>query len=126
MNAELLELETLGPLKQVSAGETTVHQESWVVFSKVPLPDNREEEGLLHAMEPYKKHCDKGIPGSGLYGTSAQVKREPTSVFPAPRYANVPTRIAAQLVAAACTNSHPSLPQDTFRVLPALREPLRR
>jgi hypothetical protein len=54
-NAELLELETLGPLKQVSAGETIVHQESWVVFSKVLLPDSREEEGLWHAMEPYKK-----------------------------------------------------------------------
>jgi hypothetical protein len=54
-NAELLELETLGPLKQVSAGETIVHQELWVVFSKVLLPDSREEEGLLHAMEPYKK-----------------------------------------------------------------------
>jgi hypothetical protein len=54
-NAELLELETLGPLKQISAGETIVHQESWVVFSKVLLPDNQEEEGLLHAIEPYKK-----------------------------------------------------------------------
>ena len=29
----------------------------------------------------------------------------------------------AQLAAAVCTGSHPSLPQDTFRVLPAKREP---
>jgi hypothetical protein len=45
----------MGSLKQISAGETIVHQESWVVFSKVLLPGSREEEGLLHAMEPYKK-----------------------------------------------------------------------
>ena len=54
-NAEILELETLGPLKRISAGETIVHQESWVVFSKVLVPDSLEEEGLLHALEPYKK-----------------------------------------------------------------------
>ena len=54
-NGELLELETLGPLKRISAGETIVHQESWVVFSKVFLPDMQEEEELLQAMEPYQK-----------------------------------------------------------------------
>jgi hypothetical protein len=54
-NAELLELETLGPLKRISAGETIVHQESWVVFSKVLIPDVQEETELLQAMEPYKK-----------------------------------------------------------------------
>ena len=54
-NPELLELETLGPLKRISPGETIVHQESWVVFSKVLLPDRQEEEELLHALEPYKK-----------------------------------------------------------------------
>jgi hypothetical protein len=54
-NADLLELETLGPLKRISAGETIVHQESWAVFSKVLLPDGREEEELLQAIEPYKK-----------------------------------------------------------------------
>jgi len=54
-NAELLELETFGPLKPVSADETIVHQESWVVFSNVVVPDVREEEQLLHAIEQYKK-----------------------------------------------------------------------
>jgi hypothetical protein len=55
-NSEILELETLGPLKRLSAGQTIVHKESWVVFSKVLMPDMLEEEGLLRAMEPYKKH----------------------------------------------------------------------
>ncbi len=54
-NAELLELETLGPLERISAGETIVHQESWVVFSKVLIPDVQEETELWHAMEPYRK-----------------------------------------------------------------------
>jgi hypothetical protein len=54
-NGELLELETLGPLKRISAGETIVHQESWVVFSKALMPEEQKEEGLLQAMEPYRK-----------------------------------------------------------------------
>jgi hypothetical protein len=54
-NSELLELETFGPLKRISSGETIVHKESWVVFSKVRVPDLQEEEALLHAMEQYKK-----------------------------------------------------------------------
>jgi hypothetical protein len=54
-NSELLELETCGPLKRISSGETIVHKESWVVFSKVRVPDLQEEEALLHAMEQYKK-----------------------------------------------------------------------
>lgn len=54
-NAEFLELETLGPLKRLCAGETIIHRESWVVFSKVWPPDLEEEERLLQAIEPYKK-----------------------------------------------------------------------
>jgi hypothetical protein len=54
-NSELLELETCGPLKRISSGETIVHKESWVVFSKFLMPDLQEEEEILHAMEQYKK-----------------------------------------------------------------------
>jgi hypothetical protein len=54
-NSEFLELETLGPLTRISAAETIVHQESWVVFSNVIACDRQEEELFLHAMEPYKK-----------------------------------------------------------------------
>ena len=38
-NTEFLELETLGPLKRIAAGATLVHDESWVVFSDVSLPE---------------------------------------------------------------------------------------
>ena len=54
-NPEFLELETLGPLKQLSEGETLVHNESWVVFSGVHLPDVEQGEAFLEAMEPYRK-----------------------------------------------------------------------
>ncbi len=53
-NAEFLELETLGPLKRLSAGETIVHKESWVVISKVRLPDIQEEDRFWQAIGPYK------------------------------------------------------------------------
>jgi hypothetical protein len=53
-NSEFLELETLGALKRISAGETLVHTESWVVFSGVTLPDPEDEEALLKALEPYR------------------------------------------------------------------------
>ncbi len=54
-NSEFLELETLGPLKRISGGETIVHKETWVVFPKVLLADVQEEEGFLHEMEQYKR-----------------------------------------------------------------------
>jgi hypothetical protein len=52
-NSEFLELETLGPLKRMSAGETAVHKESWAVFSKVAEPDVGDEEAFLAVMELY-------------------------------------------------------------------------
>ena len=54
-NAEFLELETLGPLKRIAAGETLVHNELWVVFSEVHLPDVKNDEAFLKALEPYKR-----------------------------------------------------------------------
>ncbi len=54
-NAEFLELETLGPLKRISSGETLVHNESWVVFSGVHLPELKNDEAFLKALEPYRK-----------------------------------------------------------------------
>jgi hypothetical protein len=53
-NAEFLELETLGPLKRISDGQTLVHNESWVVFSKVYLPEVKDDEAFLKALEPYR------------------------------------------------------------------------
>jgi hypothetical protein len=52
-NAELLELETLGPLKQLAPGETLLHNESWVVFSNVVAPGLDDEEAFLEWVKPY-------------------------------------------------------------------------
>jgi hypothetical protein len=52
-NHEILELESLGPLKKVLPGETVSHVESWAVFSGVSLPDTPDEEVLLGALETY-------------------------------------------------------------------------
>jgi hypothetical protein len=54
-NAEFLELETLGPLQTISAGETIAHTESWIVFSGVRLPRIEDEDAFLKALEPYRK-----------------------------------------------------------------------
>jgi hypothetical protein len=54
-NSEILELETLGPVKRIAAGATIMHEESWAVFSGVNLAEAREDETLLAALDPYKK-----------------------------------------------------------------------
>jgi hypothetical protein len=54
-NTEFLELETIGPLKKLSAGATIVHDELWVVFSGVSLPEPRGGEALLTALDTYKQ-----------------------------------------------------------------------
>jgi hypothetical protein len=58
-NAHFLELETLGPLKKLSAGETALHHESWVIFSDVHLPNIEDEEAFLKALEPYRKQLSE-------------------------------------------------------------------
>jgi hypothetical protein len=52
-NAAFLELETLGPLKRLSEGEALTHTESWVVFSNVSLPEVKDDQAFLAALEPY-------------------------------------------------------------------------
>jgi hypothetical protein len=54
-NAEFLELETLGPLKRISEGETLVHYESWVVFSGVHLADPKDYEAFLKVLQPFSR-----------------------------------------------------------------------
>lgn len=54
-NPDFLELETLGPLKKLSEGETLSHRESWVVFSGVRLPNVQDEGAYLKALEEYRK-----------------------------------------------------------------------
>ena len=52
-NHQILELESLGPLKRVAPNETVRHVETWAVFSGVVLPDIQDEEDLLKALDPY-------------------------------------------------------------------------
>jgi hypothetical protein len=52
-NHEILELESLGPIKKVLPGETVSHLESWAVFSGVSLPDTLDDEALLEAVGTY-------------------------------------------------------------------------
>jgi hypothetical protein len=59
-NSEFLELETLGPLKRISAGETTVHKESWAVFSKVVAPEAGDEEGFLEWVAFFTNQLPRG------------------------------------------------------------------
>jgi hypothetical protein len=58
-NADFLELETLGPLRTLCAGETILHGESWVVFSGVRLPDVEDEEAFLKALQPYREQLSQ-------------------------------------------------------------------
>jgi hypothetical protein len=43
----------LGPLKPLLAGETVIHQESWVVFSDITPPSLNDGEALRQWLEPY-------------------------------------------------------------------------
>jgi hypothetical protein len=54
-NAEFLELETLGPLKQLAPGETLLHNESWAVFADVVAPEIKDEEAFLEWIKPYRR-----------------------------------------------------------------------
>jgi hypothetical protein len=59
-NPEFLELETLGPLRRLSEGEEILHRESWIVFSGVQLPEVKNEEAFLQALEPFRKKLTAG------------------------------------------------------------------
>jgi hypothetical protein len=52
-NADFLELETLGPLKRISPGETVVHRESWAVFSKLVEPADSAEAAIMEWIKFY-------------------------------------------------------------------------
>jgi hypothetical protein len=56
-NHEMLELETLGPLTQLSAGATVTHTEHWYIAEQVPQPttDADVTEHLLPHVEKVKK-----------------------------------------------------------------------
>jgi hypothetical protein len=54
-NQEFLELESLGPYDEISAGQTVKHTEIWAVFSDVQLPPLHDEDAFATAIDPYLK-----------------------------------------------------------------------
>ncbi len=42
-NAEILELETLGPLVKLQAGQSVSHQEDWFLFDGISLPEEADQ-----------------------------------------------------------------------------------
>jgi hypothetical protein len=54
-NEEFLELESLGPYGEISAGQTVKHTEIWAVFSDVQLPPLHDEDAFAAAIDPYLK-----------------------------------------------------------------------
>jgi hypothetical protein len=54
-NEEFLELESLGPYDEISAGQTVKHTEIWAVFSDVQLPPLHDEDAFATAIDPYLK-----------------------------------------------------------------------
>jgi hypothetical protein len=54
-NEEFLELESLGPYGQISAGQTVKHTEIWAVISGVQLPPLHDEDAFAAAIDPYLK-----------------------------------------------------------------------
>jgi hypothetical protein len=54
-NEEFLELESLGPYDEISAGQTVKHTEIWAVFSDVQLPPLQDEDAFATAIDPYLK-----------------------------------------------------------------------
>ncbi len=49
----MLEVEALGPLRELAHGETVTHYETWRLFSDVELSE--EEDSLAASLEAYAK-----------------------------------------------------------------------
>jgi len=51
-NAQMLEIETLSPLRTLAPGESAGHTESWRVFGSIPEPQSLKEDALAEWIEP--------------------------------------------------------------------------
>jgi len=52
-NEEMLEVEALGPLERIAAGEATTHTEQWEVFQGVSAPPS-DERAIAEWMAPFR------------------------------------------------------------------------
>jgi hypothetical protein len=52
-NAQMLEIETLSPLRTLAPGESVGHSESWHLFGSIPEPHSLKEDALSDWIEPF-------------------------------------------------------------------------
>ena len=52
-NAQMLEMETLSPLRTLAPGESVGHTEGWRVFGSLPEPDSLKESALAEWLAPF-------------------------------------------------------------------------
>ena len=52
-NAQMLEIESLSPLRTLAPGESVSHTESWHLFGSIPEPESLKEAGLAKWLEPF-------------------------------------------------------------------------
>jgi len=52
-NAQLLEMETLSPLRTLAPGESTGHSETWRLFGSIPEPESLKESALAEWLAPF-------------------------------------------------------------------------
>jgi len=57
-NAQMLEIETLSPLRTVAPGESVGHTESWHLFGSIPEPQSLKEDALAEWIEPFIAKLD--------------------------------------------------------------------
>ena len=52
-NAQMLEIESLSPLRTLAPGESVGHTESWRLFGSIPEPHSLKEDDLADWLEPF-------------------------------------------------------------------------
>ncbi|MEI9895110.1 MAG: hypothetical protein WDN28_14780 [Chthoniobacter sp.] len=52
-NAQMLQIETLSPLRALAPGESVGHGESWFLFANIPEPHSLKEDALSDWIEPF-------------------------------------------------------------------------
>lgn len=52
-NANMLQIETLSPLRTLAPGESIGHSESWRLFGNIPEPQSLKEEALSEWIQPF-------------------------------------------------------------------------
>ena len=61
-NAQMLELETLSPLRTLAPGESAGHTEAWRLFGNIPEPESLKEPALAEWLVPFLAKI--GIPAA--------------------------------------------------------------